>query len=106
MSRRSWQRVIVWSGARINNDGLLTGHRSCPNCTHRIARHHSPYARRRRGSGEAASEFACAWPKKNTDASAKKLTRPDGEIRAQAFYLLSVIVGFFKESPAARALLA
>src|SRR5262249_11881011 len=36
----------------------------------------------RRGSGEAASEFACAWPKKNTDASAKKLTRPDGEIRA------------------------
>src|SRR5262249_20194355 len=56
--------------------------RSCPNYTHRIARHHSPYARRRRGTGEAASEFACAWPKRNTDASAKKLTRPDGEIRA------------------------
>src|SRR5262249_6237478 len=47
----------------------------------RIARHHNPYARRRRGSGEAAGEFACAWPKRNTDASAKKLTRPDGEIR-------------------------
>jgi hypothetical protein len=38
--------------------------------------------------------------------SAQKLTRPDGEIRAQALYLLSVIVGFFKVSPAAQAFLA
>src|SRR5262249_9088859 len=35
-----------------------------------------------RGSGETASEFACAWPKRKRDGSAKKLTRPDGEIRA------------------------
>src|SRR5262249_11410793 len=58
------------------------GHRLCPNYTHRIARHHSPSARRTRGSGETASEFACAWPKRTRDVSAKKLTRPDGEIRA------------------------
>src|SRR5262249_54097170 len=58
------------------------GHRLCPNYTHRIARHHNPSARRTRGSGETASEFACAWPKRKRDGSAKKLTRPDGEIRA------------------------
>jgi hypothetical protein len=33
MSRRSWQRVIVSSGARINNDGLLTGI-GCARITH------------------------------------------------------------------------
>src|SRR2546422_839274 len=33
MSRRSWQRVIVSSGARINNDGLLSGI-GCARITH------------------------------------------------------------------------
>ena len=67
MSQRSLQRVIVSSGAHItnSNDRLLTGFRLCPNDTSRIARHHNPYARHMRGSGEAANEFACAWPKRN-----------------------------------------
>ena len=50
--------------------------RLCPNDTSRIARHHSPYARRMRGSGEAANEFACTWPKRNRCAGQK--TDPPG----------------------------
>src|SRR5262249_49058414 len=56
-------------------------YRLCRNDASRIVRHHNPYARRMRGSGEAANEIACAWPKRNR-RTRQKLTRPDGEIRA------------------------
>src|SRR5262249_33350366 len=83
MSRRSWQRVIVWSGARINNDGLLIGHRSCPNYTHRIARHHSPYAVLMRGAGAGAAgargESVAGGRRGKKREPAKKTPAPAGE---------------------------
>src|SRR5262245_50488445 len=50
--------------------------------TSRIARNNNTSARRWRGSCEAATEFAWARPERTERMGAKKLTRPDGEIRA------------------------
>src|SRR5262249_27392062 len=81
-SQRSWQRVIVSSGARINNDGLLTGI-GCARITHTESLDIIvPLRGARAGAARPQANSACAWPKRTRDGSAKKLTRPDGEIRA------------------------
>src|SRR5215831_3041706 len=81
MSQRSLQRVIVSSGARISNDRLLTGI-GCVRVTHRES---LGIIILPRGAGAGV-----ARPRRNSLGAAresrthgrKKLTRPDGEIRA------------------------
>ena len=81
MSQRSLQRVIVSSAARISNDRLLAG----IGCA-RIARPESLaiiILLRRAGAERPGPRGDFAWRgQREQMPSAKKLTRPDGEIRA------------------------
>src|SRR5262249_4442820 len=79
MSQRSWQRVIVSSGARINNDGLLTGI-GCARITHTESLDIIvPLRGARAGAARPQANSACAWPKRTRDGSAKKLTARTGK---------------------------
>jgi hypothetical protein len=81
MSQRSLQRVIVSSGARISNDRLLTGF-GCARMTHRESLDIIVRMRGARAGVARPKTNSLARGRKETDAPAEKLTRPDGEIRA------------------------
>jgi hypothetical protein len=84
MSQRSLQRVIVSSGARISNDRLRTGI-GCARMTHPESLDIIILMRGACAGAARPQTNSFARGQKGTDAPPQKLTRPDGEIRAQGF---------------------